>query len=286
MIIVSGANGQLGRLVVEQLLKRVPAGDLAVSVRDANKASALADRGVRVRQASYDDRGSLRYAYQDAEIVLVISSNTPNTDALVHHRNAVEAAMEAGAQRVVYTSHMGSNRASHFPPMVDHARTEAMLAESGMPFTSLRNGYYAASGIMLMGQALETGDLVAPADGKVSWTAHADLAEAAAIALSDPGKLDGITSPLTGSEALDLGEIAAIASDLTGATIRRVVADDEDFIEAIKQRGVPEWRLNLMRGVFLSMREGEFARTDPTLQTLLGRKPKTMRDTLAAHLAR
>ena len=100
------------------------------------------------------------------------------------HRTAIEAATAAGVERIVYTSHMGANAASPFAPMPDHAATEAALRDSGVAYTALRSGFYATSGIMLMGRALETGTLAAPEDGPVSWTAHADLAEAAALALT------------------------------------------------------------------------------------------------------
>ena len=102
---------------------------------------------------------------------------------------------------------MGVSPDSRFEPMRDHAATEDALEASGVPFTSLRNGFYAASGTMLLGQALETGELVAPEDGPVSWTTHADLAEAAAIILTEGG-FDGPTPPLTAAEALDLHAVA------------------------------------------------------------------------------
>ena len=120
---------------------------------------------------------------------------------------AIDAARAAGVRRVVYTSHMGANPLSAFAPMPDHAATEAMLQESGLAFTALRNGFYASSGLMLLGHARETGEVVAPEDGPVSWTDHADLAEAAAIALTEDG-VDGPTPPLTGSEAVDLAGLA------------------------------------------------------------------------------
>ena len=100
--------------------------------------------------------------------------------------------------------------------MPDHAATEAMLEDSGLAFTALRNGFYASSGRMLLGQAFETGELAAPADGPVSWTAHDDLAEAAAIVLTDEGRFEGPTPPLTGSAALDL---AGLAAEVTGRPI-------------------------------------------------------------------
>lgn len=283
MIIVSGATGQLGRAIVENLLTRLPASELGVSVRDASQ-TAFAERKVRVRQASYGDRAALEHAYQGAHTVLVMSSNSSGADVVAHHRSAIEAAVAAGAQRIVYTSHVGSSLTSHFPPMVDHAETEALLETCGVPFTSLRNGYYAASGLMLMGPAMTTGEAVAPGDGPVSWTTHADLAEAAAIVLSQPGRIEGISPPLTGSVALDLSGIAEVATEVTGKPIRRVVVEDEPFIAGLKARGAPEWRVELMRGVFKAMRAGEFARVDPALEALLGRAPQTMRDAVVASL--
>ena len=221
MILITGATGQLGHAVVEQLVKRVPANRVGVSVRDPKKAADLEALGVRVRQGDFDDPASLRRAFEGAEQVLIVSSNARASggDALAQHRTAIEAARAVGAKRIVYTSHMAASAASAFPPMLDHAATEALLGESGLAWTALRHGFYAASGVMLMGDALKTGAVEAPADGKVSWTAHADLAEAAAIVLAGEGQFDGPTPPLTGSQALDLADLAAIASDVTGQKV-------------------------------------------------------------------
>ena len=202
MIVVTGATGRLGGAVVEQLLERVPADAIGVSVRDPAKAAGLAGRGVRVRHGDFDDAGSLTHAFEGAEQVLLVSAATTGEAAVQQHRTAIGAAATAGVRRIVYTSHMGVNPASPFAPMPDHAATEAMLEESGLAFTALRNGFYASSGLMLLGRALETGEVAAPADGPVSWTDHDDLAEAAAIVLTEGG-VDGPTPPLTGTEALD-----------------------------------------------------------------------------------
>ena len=124
----------------------------ASGVRDPEKARGLAERGIRVRQGDFGDPASLRHAFENASQILIISSSTAG-DAVEQHRNAIDAAKAVGAQRVLYTSHMGSNASSPFSPMRDHAATEAMLKASGMAFTSLRNGFYADSGVMLLGQA-------------------------------------------------------------------------------------------------------------------------------------
>lgn len=280
MIIVTGATGQLGHDIMEQLLERRPVDQLGVSVRDLLKAEDLARRGVRVRQGEFDDPASLAHAFEGASQVLIVSGPADPRP----HRVAIEAAKAAGACRILYTSHMGANLASPFAPMPAHAATEQDLVGSGILFTALRNGFYAASGIQLMGQALRTGELIAPEDGPVSWTGHADLAEAAAIAVTEEGRLDGITAPLTSLEALDLADIAAIASELTGRQITRITVSDDEWIAGMTSRGVPEQQAKFLLGMFEASRRGEFAAVSPALADLLGRKPIPFRELLAAAL--
>ena len=286
MIVVTGASGQLGRGIVEQLLDRVPASQLGVSVRRPEQVLALRERGVRVRQGDFEDAASLHQAFAGASQVLIVSAATTGQAAMRQHRAAIEAARAAGARRILYTSHMGASSASAFPPMVDHAATEALLKSSGVAFTSLRNGFYAASALMLMGQALETGKLVAPEDGPVSWTAHADLAQAAALALTDPERLTGLTPPLTGPEALTLADIAAMAAELTGRPIARITVTDDEFRAGLLSHGVPAPRADMLVGLFVASRRGEFAAVDSTLERLLGRPPISIRKILAAHISR
>ena len=286
MIIVTGATGQLGRAIVERLLERMPAEKVGVSVRDPAKASELSRRGVRVRQGNFDDPVSLHHAFEGVSQLLIVSANSTGEQALHQHRTAIEAARDAGARRILYTSHMGAHPASPFSPMPDHAASEDMLQASGVAFTSLRNGFYADSGLMLMGQALETGRLVAPEDGPVSWTTHADLAEATAIILANEGRFEGITPPLTSSAALDLTDLAGIASELTGRPIERVVVPDDAYRTSLVSHGVPAAAADMLVGLFAASRQGEFAAVDPTLANLLGRPPISMREVLKKKIAR
>ncbi|WP_169952249.1 NAD(P)H-binding protein [Microbispora sp. H11081] len=277
MMIITGATGQLGRGVVDRLLARVPADRIGVSVRDVPRAGDLARRGVRVRRGDFADPASLAYAFEGASRVLVVSGPADAGP----HRTAIEAAKAAGAGRILYTSHMGANPASPFLPMPSHAETEHDLREIGVPFTALRNGFYATTALNFVSQALETGRLVAPEDGPVSWTAHADLAEAAAIALTEDGRLDGVTPPLTGPESLDLADVAAIASELTGREITRVTVPDGEWVAGMVSRGMPEQQARFLLGMFEASRRGEFAEAGPALGDLLGRKPAALRDVLA-----
>ena len=283
MIIVTGANGKLGRAIVEDLLDLVPADQIGVSVQDTEKAESLEQRGVRVRRGDFADAASLAHAFEGASQVLIVSAPRTGELAVRLNRTAIDTAKAAGAGRILYTSHIGANPASPFPPMRTHADVDVALQESGVPFTALRNGFYASSGVMFLGDAVQTGEVVAPEDGPVAWTDHADLARAIAVALAKGG-LDGITPALTGSETLDLAGIAAIASEVTGRPIRRVVVSDDEFRSRLTAHGTPELAIDMQLGFYVASRQGEFARVDPMLARLIGRQPMTMRDVLQAAL--
>ncbi|MGI3229042.1 SDR family oxidoreductase [Streptomyces sp. GTA36] len=285
MIIVTGATGQLGRQIVERLLTRVPADQVGVSVRDPQKAQVFADQGIRVRQGSFTDAASLAHAFEGASQVLVVSVDKMGEEAVRQHRAAIDGAVAAGARRILYTSHMGAGASSRFQPCRDHAATEDALRASGVPFTSLRNGFYAASAVQFLGHAMESGEVALPADGPVSWTAHADLAEAASVILADEGRFDGPTPPLTAAQALTFDDIARIATAVTGRTITRSTAPDDRFQQQLVGRGVPVEAADQLLGIFAASRAGEFAAVDPTLATLLGREPITLSTVLRKELS-
>ena len=281
MIVVTGATGQLGRAVVAGLLSRLPAERIVASVRDPAKARALAEMGVHVRAGDFAEPDALATAFAGASQVLVISVDRLGEPGRRLHRAAIEAARAAGARRVLYTSHMGTHADSI---LNDHYAAEAVLAEAGAPFTSLRHGFYAESAFHLIGRGFEAGEIRAPEDGPVSWTARADLAEADAVVLAEEGRLDGVSPPLTAPEAFTMADLAAIASELTGRKIKRVVVSDEEWRDAKAAQGVPAPMADALLGMFCAARRGDFAAVDPTLETLLGRRPRTMRDVLAATL--
>ena len=128
-IVVTGATGQLGHTIVEKLVERVPASEVGVSVRDPAKAADLGAMGVRVRRGDFAEPDSLPHAFEGATQLLLVSSNARATggDTLAQHRAAIAAAVDAGVERIVYTSQMAASPASRFPPALDHAATEAML---------------------------------------------------------------------------------------------------------------------------------------------------------------
>ena len=281
MIVVTGANGQLGRGVIDGLLSRMPADRIVASVRDAAKAAVLAEKGVQVRAGDFAKPDELAKAFKGASQVLVVSVDRLGEPGRRLHRTAIKAARAAGARRVLYTSHMGARADS---VLNDHCAAEAVLAEAGAPFSSLRHGFYAESAFYLIGRGFEAGEIRAPEDGPVSWTARADLAEADAVVLAEEGRLDGVSPPLTAPEAFSMADLAAIASELTGREVRRVVVSDEDWRDAKVAEGAPAPMADALLAMFRAARRGDFAAVDPTLETLLGRRPQTMRDVLAATL--
>ena len=253
---------------------------LVVAVRDTTKAQRFADRGVEVRHGDYAEPDSLPDAFEGADQLLLVSSNDPSADAVSLHRTAIDAAVTARVGRILYTSHQGAALDTPFRPARDHAATERLLAASGVPWTSLRNGFYAHSLNWLMGPWRETGAITVPADGPVSWTAREDAAEAAAIILTSNGAYDGPTT-LTARTAPTFEDIAAIASELTGCTIELAVIDQDEWVAAQIAAGQPEFMARFMLGMYQAAHEGRFAGVDPLLGTLLGHEPQTVRDLLA-----
>ncbi len=274
MIIVTGVNGQLGQAVAKRLLARVPPGQIVASVRDPQKAAVFAEKGVHVRAGDFTKPDELAAAFAGAEQVLVVSVDKLGQQTRQMHSTAIQAARAAGARRVLYTSHLGARAESPFAPASDHAATEAMLAEGGAPFTSLRHGFYAESALHLIGRGFEAGELRTPEDGPVSWTARADLAEADAILLAQEKQLDGITPPLTAPEAFTMADLAAVASEITGREIKHMTVTDDEWREARIAQGTPAMFADMLLGMYRAARRGDFAAVDPTLETLLGRRQR------------
>ena len=185
MIVVTAATGQFGRLVVDQLLNRVPVDELAIAVRNPATADDLADRGVQVRYADYDEPESLVSAFRGADRLLFISS--PDAARLVQHRNVVAAAGEAGVGMLAYTSGLGADMVPEDTPILgDHRVTEQAIKQSGVPYVMLRHPLYTELFINAgLKSAIEAGELTSSTGGRGMNTAsRADLAEAAAAVLT------------------------------------------------------------------------------------------------------
>ncbi|GGF34556.1 NmrA family NAD(P)-binding protein [Subtercola lobariae] len=287
MIVITGATGALNGATVDHLLDRLPASELVVVARDVSTAQRFADLGVAVRHGDFADPSTLPAAFDGADQLLLVSSSDPAGDATSLHRAAVDAAISAGVGRILYTSHQGTSPDTPFGPGRDHAATERMLADSGISWTSLRNGFYSHSLGWMIGPWRETGTFAIPADGPVSWTSRADEAEAAAIIIAainaDPAlsSYDGPVT-LTASAAPTFAEVAEIASEATGRTVTRVVMEPDEWVAAQIAAGRPEFVARFSLGMYQAADQGYFEGTDPLLATLLGREPLTVRAELSA----
>jgi NAD(P)H dehydrogenase (quinone) len=282
MIVVTGATGKLGKLIIGSLLHRLPASEIGISVREPQGASVWKASGMQVRHGDFSQPDTLTAAFEGATALLIISSNAAafGGDPIAQHRAAIEAAKQVGVERVLYTSHAAASMSSAFPPMRVHAYTEMMLSESGLEWIALRNGFYADAALRFLGD-WKRGIVRAPVDGKVGWTAHEDLAEAAAAVLTSQAGVSGPTPPLTGSEALDFADLTAIAGALLREPVHRQVVDDEVYRKELEDRGLSLARINMTFDFYRASRLEEFSVVDRTLERLIGRKPKTMREVLS-----
>ena len=267
MFIVTGSSGELGSRVVRALCERVGVERVVATCREPERATGARALGVQVRRADYREPDTLREAFDGGSVLLLISSDAARRgeNPVAQHATAIEAARAVGLGRVVYTSHVAADERSAFPPMWTHHATERLLAESGLRWTALRNGFYAASGATFVARALESGVLHAPADGPVAWTEHDALAEGAAAVVSGVETFEGPTPPLVGPRSETLQELA---SRLAGRPIERVIVPDDEFRTRLLESGMPSPVVDITMGFYEASRAGEFEASDPTLQRL------------------
>jgi len=234
-IAVSGATGQLGRLVIHDLKQRAPASDIVALVRDPAKAS---DLGVTARTFDYSKPELLAPALVGVDTLLLISASEMGQRAS-QHANVIAAAKKAGVKQVVYTSLLHADT-SPLSLAGEHRQTEAAIKASGIPHTLLRNGWYTENYTRLVPQALASGAIYGSAgNGRFSFAPCADLAEAAAVVLTSAGHA-GKVYELAGDDAHTLADVAAEISRQTGRSIRYVDLPEPEFAAALKDSGLPE----------------------------------------------
>lgn len=235
---ITGASGQLGRLVVAVLARRVGPGAVAAIVRDPARSAALFPEGVALRQGDYERPETLRTAFAGAERLLLISSNALGV-RVAQHRNVVEAAKQAGVARIAYTSVLHAD-VSKLALAEEHRQTEALIAASGIAFSLLRNGWYTENYAAAIPAALQHGALIGSArDGRISSAARIDYAEAAAAALI--GDMDArVIHELAGDTAYTLAAFAAELSRQAGREILYVDLPEAEYRDALIGAGLPE----------------------------------------------
>jgi NAD(P)H dehydrogenase (quinone) len=283
-IVVTGATGHLGRLVVTHLLADgVPADQVVAAGRRTEALADLAERGVRVAALDYGQPETIAAALAGAETVLLVSGSEVGR-RVEQHRAVIEAAKAAGVRRLVYTS---APKADTSPLVLapEHKATEEILRASGLTFTILRNGWYTENYVGDVQRAGETGEIVgAYGDGRVASAPRDDFAAAAAVVLRTEGH-DGAVYELSGDAAWGFDELAAAASEVLGRPVVYRAVSSERRAADLAAAGLDEGTVGFVVALEENTRDGLLAETPGDLSRLIGRPTTPLTDALRAALA-
>ena len=278
MIAITGATGQLGQHVIESLLKTVPASQIVAIVRNPAKATALSQQGITVRQADYSDEAALTTALQGIDKLLLISSSEVGQRA-PQHRNVINAAKAAHVKFIAYTSLLHADT-SPLGLADEHVATEQMLAESGIAYALLRNGWYTENYLASAPAALEHGVFIGAAgEGKIASATRADYAAAAARVISEDGHA-GKTYELAGDAGWPLSQLAAELAKQSGKKVVYQNLSEADFAAALKGVGLPAGLADMLADSDTGASKGGLFDDSHTLSKLIGRPTTSLADSV------
>ncbi|MFF8443164.1 NAD(P)H-binding protein [Streptomyces californicus] len=282
-IVVTGATGALGRLVVDGLLATVPAEQVVAVVRDKEKAADLAARGVELRIADYSRPETLAGAFRSGDRVLLISGSEVGR-RVAQHAAVIDAAKAAGVAQLAYTGILGGPDAD-FTLADEHRATEQLVLDSGLPYTFLRNGWYTENYTANLAPVLEHRAVVSNAgEGRIASASRADYAAAAAAVLTGDGHLN-TAYELSGDTAWPLAAYAALLSELTGEEIAYKNVPAAAHHEILVGAGVPEGFAAILVDVDAAIERGRLAGTSGDLARLIGRPTTPLAETVRTALA-
>ncbi|WP_214844483.1 SDR family oxidoreductase [Exiguobacterium sp. s150] len=276
--LVTGATGKLGSKIVDELLKSVPASELAVSVRNLEKAEALKSKGVDVRHGDFDKPETLDEAFKDVERLLIISTDGDNETRIRQHANAVEAAERAGVSFIAYTSLADATDSQNLmaPP---HVETEGAIERTGIPHAFLRNNWYLENELgNIQGVLAGAPWVTAARDGKVGWALQEDYAEAIAnVLLADDFEQDifELSGPLHTQ-----AELVEVLSDVLGREVALQEVSAEAYADVMRGAGVPEEAIPIVVGIQDSIRNGSLEVESNDFELVLGRPVTPLREAL------
>ncbi|SFG43051.1 NAD(P)H dehydrogenase (quinone) [Duganella sp. CF458] len=281
MIVVTGASGALGQLVVQGLLEKVPAAQIVAAVRDPGKVAHLAARGVQVRRADYTDPASLDSALAGADRVLLVSGNEVGK-RVPQHRAVVDAAKRAGVKLLAYTSILRADT-STLRLAEEHVATEAAIRNSGLAYSLLRNGWYFENfGGRIQGAA-QRGEMVGSAgDGRISAAARADYAAAAVAVLTAEAPQQ--VYELAGSTSFTLAELTAEAARQAGKAAAYRELPQADFAAVLAGVGVPAPWPELLADSDAGSARGDLFDDGKALEKLIGRPTRSLSQAVEAAL--
>ncbi|HHE5971580.1 TPA: SDR family oxidoreductase [Citrobacter braakii] len=278
MIAITGATGQLGQHVIETLLKTVPASQIVAIVRNPAKATALTQQGITVRQADYSDEAAFTTALQGIDKLLLISSSEVGQRA-PQHRNVINAAKAAHVKFIAYTSLLHAER-SPLGLADEHVATEKMLAESGIAYALLRNGWYTENYLASAPAALEHGVFIGAAgEGKIASATRADYAAAAARVISEDGHAGKIYE-LAGDAGWTQSQLAAELAKQSGKKVVYQNLSEADFAAALKSVGLPAGLADMLADSDVGASKGGLFDDSHTLSKLIGRPTTSLADSV------
>lgn len=269
MIAITGASGQLGRLVIEELLKTLPAAEIVALVRTPDRIKDLAERGVQVRQADYDQPETLKAALKGVDKLLLISSSEVGR-RVAQHRAVIEAARLVGVRLLAYTSLLHADT-SPLALAHEHQETESLLKASGLPHVLLRNGWYTENYTASIPTAVRHGVFLGSAgDGRIASAARADYAAAAAAVLIRDNQA-GLVYELAGDESYSLAELATEISRQSGQSIVYQNLPEAEFKAVLVGAGLPEGFAGLLAESDVGASKGGLFDDSHQLSQLIGR---------------
>ncbi|EKM0361822.1 SDR family oxidoreductase [Cronobacter turicensis] len=282
MIAITGATGHLGQRVIDTLLNTVAAQEIVAIVRNPAKAATLSAKGIQVRAADYSDVAALTAALAGVEKLLLISSSEVGQRA-PQHRNVIDAAKTAGVKLIAYTSLLHADR-SPLGLAEEHVATEKMLADAGIPYVLLRNGWYTENYLASVPPALEHGVFIGSAgDGKIASASRQDYAEAAANVLTLDNQA-GRVYELAGDNAWTLRDLTALLSKETGKAVAYQNLSEADFAAALAGAGLPEGFAKLLADSDIGASKGGLFDDSRQLSALIGRPTTSLETSLRESL--
>lgn len=283
MIVITGATGQLGRLVIDALLKQLPSAQLAAAVRNPQKATDLTARGIEVRYADYDRPETLSPAFAGADKLLLISANEVGR-RVPQHRAVIDAAKQAKVGQLLYTSILHADT-SPLPLAAEHKETERLIRLSGLPSILLRNGWYTENYLAGIQSVLQHGALLGSAgNGRIASAARADYAEAAAAALLRNDEAGRIYE-LAGDEAYTLSELAQEIGRQTGKSIVYRDLPEAEYKAVLLGAGLPEPFAALIAESDVGASKGGLFDDSRQLSALIGRPTTPLAELVRRALA-
>lgn len=282
MILITGASGNLGTLTIGFLSKLTSTSNITALVRSEEKGQDLAAKGIALKVGDYWNIDSINAALEGIDTLVLISSGSIE-DRFAQHRNVIEAAVKIGITHLVYTSVMKPNSQSKFVPGIDHFHTEALIRDSGIPYTILRNTFYFEVLPMFLADSLQSGQWFYPSRGAVlNLASRVDMAEALAVVAADPASHKNKVYNIAAPQGYTLEQIAGMVREKVNPSYAYVDVPQEAFVEGLEKAGLPPAHVAMIAGIAEAIQDGELSESSNDLATLLGREPLALNDFISS----